>query len=76
MSDATATGGNVVDVVVDVGEWEMARFVLPGGQSGNPFSRNYGDQFRMWQLGDAFPIAWSRDAVERATRARLVLRPA
>ncbi|NQV04935.1 penicillin acylase family protein, partial [bacterium] len=37
-------------MVVDVGEWEMARFVLPGGQSGNPFSRNYGDQFRMWQL--------------------------
>ena len=63
-------------MAVDVGEWDHARFVLPGGQSGNPLSRHYRDQFTMWQRGDALPIAWSEAAVRRATRHHLVLEPA
>jgi len=62
-------------MAIDVGEWEQARFVLPGGQSGNPFSRHYDDQFQLWRLGDAFPIAWSEAMVERTTRHTLVLKP-
>lgn len=61
--------------VIDVGQWEMARFVLPGGQSGNPFSRHYADQLPLWAKGDGLPIAWSPDAVARSTRATLRLRP-
>lgn len=63
-------------MVVDVGEWEHSRFVLPGGQSGNPFSPHYSDQFQLWRKGDALPIAWSRAMVERSTRHTLVLEPA
>jgi penicillin amidase len=62
-------------MAIELGEWEQARFVLPGGQSGNPFSPHYGDQFDLWQKGDAFPIAWSEWMVARATRHTLVLRP-
>ena len=63
-------------VAIDVGAWEQCRFVLPGGQSGNPFSRHYRDQYDLWRKGDALPIAWSEPMVARSTRATLVLRPA
>jgi penicillin amidase len=49
-------------MVIDVGRWELSRFVLPGGQSGNPFSPHYSDQLTLWRRGDAFPIAWSPPA--------------
>jgi len=62
-------------MAVDVGEWEQSRFVLPGGQSGNPLSRHYADQMALWRKGDALPIAWSPEAVARATRHTLVLAP-
>jgi len=61
--------------VIDVGAWDNSRFVLPGGQSGNPFSPHYGDQFPLWQRGEGIPIAWSPEEVRKATRATLELRP-
>jgi penicillin amidase len=78
--DATNPAANPVAVAslrmaVDVGQWELSRFVLPGGQSGNPYSRHYADQMALWRRGDALPIAWSPDAVARATRHTLVLDP-
>lgn len=62
-------------MVVDVGDWDRSRFVLPGGQSGNPFSPHYSDQLALWRRGDAVPIAWSREEVARTIRHRLVLVP-
>ena len=62
-------------MVVDVGNWNASRFVLPGGQSGNPLSPHYDDQLELWRNGGAIPIAWDRREVERATRQRLVLEP-
>ena len=32
-------------LVVDVGAWSASRFVVAGGQSGNPLSPHYADQF-------------------------------
>jgi len=60
-------------VVIDVGEWSNSRFVLPGGQSGNPLSPHYEDQWPLWQRGDGIPIAWTPDEVRRATRETLTL---
>jgi penicillin amidase len=61
--------------VIPVGDWEEARFVLPGGQSGNPFSPHYDDLLPLWQRGDGVPIAWSRPAVDAATVSRLRIVP-
>ncbi len=60
-------------MVADVGAWDECRFVIPGGQSANPLSRNYDDQLALWLRGETLPLAISEEAVERATRARLVL---
>ncbi len=62
-------------MVVDVGEWDEARFVLPGGQSGNPLSRHYDDQLPYWLRGESLRMAWSDDAVDRAVVSTLRLLP-
>jgi penicillin amidase len=51
-------------LVIEVGNWEEARYVLPGGQSGNPLSPHYGDQLGLWQEGKAVQIAWSQAKVQ------------
>ena len=61
--------------VFDVGAWHNSRFVLPGGQSGNPFSPHYGDLFELWQRGEGVPIAFTPAEVRAATVQTLNLRP-
>jgi penicillin amidase len=62
-------------MVVDVGNWEENRFVLAGGQSGNPLSPHYDDQFALWQRGEALTLAWSEEAVQANTHQMLRLIP-
>ena len=62
-------------MVIDVGAWENSRFVLPGGQSGNPYSPHYDDLFPLWQRGEGVPIAWEKDSVDKATCETLKLVP-
>ncbi len=61
--------------VIDLGAPERSRFVLAGGQSGNPLSPHYADLFELWRRGEGVPIAWSRAAIDAAAVERLVLRP-
>jgi penicillin amidase len=61
--------------VVDLADFERSRYVVAGGQSGNPLSPHYRDLFALWQRGQGVPIAWSADAVRASTVDRLILRP-
>ena len=60
---------------VEAGDWDGARFVLPGGQSGNPFSPHYDDLLPFWRRGEGVPIAWSEQAVAEAAMSTLRLEP-
>jgi penicillin amidase len=73
----TANPGAIANhrMVVDLGDPERSRYVVAGGQSGNPLSPHYDDLFALWQRGESVPIPWSPEAVEAATVDRLVLRP-
>ena len=62
-------------MVVEIGSWDLARFCVPGGQSGNPFSSNYSDQIKLWTEGDALVVPYTRTAVDRTIRFRLRLVP-
>ncbi len=62
-------------MVVDLGDVERSRFVVAGGQSGNPLSPHYGDLFDLWVRGEAVPIAWSEELVHEAIVDRLALVP-
>jgi penicillin amidase len=46
------------------------------GQSGNPDDIHYRDLTEMWLTGKYFPLLYTRDAVEKATVTRILLRPA
>jgi penicillin amidase len=61
--------------VFDVGAWHNSRFCLPGGQSGNPLSPHYADQFPLWQRGEGVPIAFTEEEVAAAAVEALELRP-
>ncbi|HEY3446371.1 MAG TPA: penicillin acylase family protein [Myxococcales bacterium] len=62
-------------MVLDVGNWEASRWVLAGGQSGNPLSAHYGDLLPIWERGEGVPIAWSKESVAEAAREQLTLAP-
>jgi len=59
--------------VMDLADPEASRWVLAGGQSGNPMSPHYGDLFALWVRGESVPIPWSEDTVLAATTATLTL---
>jgi penicillin amidase len=63
-------------MIVDLGRFEDSRWVLPGGQSGNPLSPHYADQLPLWQHGDGVPIPFSEAEVSAASKRRLSLLPA
>ena len=62
-------------MVSEVGSWNSTRFVLAGGQSGNPCSPHYDDLIPLWLSGDGVVIAWGEDAVRRSTESALQLTP-
>lgn len=62
-------------MVIDLADVERSRFVLAGGQSGNPLSPHYADLLELWLRGDGIPIAWSPEAVAAATIEQLTLEP-
>ncbi len=62
-------------MVVDAGNWDESRFILPSGQSGNPLSPHYDDQLSLWQRGEGVPIAWSRAKVDEVAQDVLRLTP-
>ncbi len=62
-------------MVLDVGDWDAGRGVLPGGQSGHPASPHYNDQMPLWLRGELRPLLWSRPAVDANTVATLWLEP-
>lgn len=62
--------------VVDMADVDGAGgFVLPGGQSGVPFSRHYRDQLPLWREGRLWRIPLGREAAEARIVARMTLRP-
>ena len=62
-------------MVIDVGNWDASRYVLPGGQSGNPLSPHYSDMLPLWRRGEGVPIAWSAAELDKATVAELRIVP-
>ena len=63
--------------VVDMADVDgVGGFVLPGGQSGVPFSAHYRDQMPLWREGRLWRIPLDRAAAEARAVARMTLRPA
>jgi penicillin amidase len=61
--------------IIDVGDWDNSRFVMPMGQSGHPISAHYADLLRLWNDGEYVPMTFSEPAVRAAAWSVLTLRP-
>ncbi len=61
--------------ILDTGDWDRSLAVNTPGQSGQPGSPHYADLAPLWDAGQYFPLAYSRQAVEAASTDRLVLEP-
>ncbi len=61
--------------IFDVGNWDNARVIISGGQSGHVFHRHYGDMAPLWSNIEYVPLYWSRETTEQHAVSRLELRP-
>jgi penicillin G amidase len=62
-------------VIVDVGDVDGARAVLPTGVSGHPGSPHWNDQAASWIAGELRPAPVSRAAIDAAAQHVLRLAP-
>lgn len=73
--DFRQTGGATFRLVIDVGSWDDSVAMNAPGQSGVPSSPHHHDLFTSWAADEAFPLLYSREAVEQAVDERIILRP-
>jgi penicillin amidase len=76
VSTMKVTGGASFRMVLDVGNWDNALAFNVPGQSGDPKSKHYGDLFDLWSKDTAFPLLYSRAAIEKVTEMKIQLTPA
>ncbi len=69
-------GGADARLLMDLGDLDASRWVLASGQSGNPLSSHYRDQFELLMAGEDLPWPFSREAVGQRVRRRWDARPA
>lgn len=75
-SDFRTIAGASVRLVIDVGQWDNSVAINAPGQSGDPRSPHYRDLAPLWARGEYVPLLYSREAVDAAAAARIVLKPA
>ncbi|MFD1612269.1 penicillin acylase family protein [Sphingomonas tabacisoli] len=69
------SGGASYRQVIDVGAWDNSLMLNFPGQSNDPRSQHYRDQYLPWIRGEMQPMLFSRAAVDAHAAARTVLHP-
>ncbi|MGE0552930.1 MAG: penicillin acylase family protein [Gemmatimonadales bacterium] len=69
------TAGGSYRGIFDTSNWDNSVATSVPGQSGQPGSQYYGNLLPLWAEGRYFPLAFSREAVERETAHVLLLKP-
>jgi penicillin amidase len=61
--------------IASPGNWDATRLVIPMGQSGNPLSPHFKDQFDAWRTGAAMMFPFSKGAIAGSAKESMVLSP-
>jgi len=69
------TAGGSYRGIFDTSDWDNSVATSVPGQSGQPGSEYYGNLLPLWAEGRYFPLAFSREAVERESAHVLLLEP-
>lgn len=72
---AMKTHGPAMRFVANPANWDESILLVPAGQSGQPGSRHYSDQFSYWYEGKPIFAPFSDAAEARATKHTLTLKP-
>ncbi len=62
-------------LIASPGNWDATRHVIPLGQSGDPKSPHFKDQFEAWRTGTPMIFPFSKVAVEKAATQVIVMLP-
>jgi penicillin amidase len=62
-------------LIASPGNWDATRHVIPMGESGDPRSPHYKDQFDAWRTGAPMAFPFSKQAVEAAAVETISLVP-
>jgi penicillin G amidase len=73
---ATEDHGPAMRFVANPADWDDSILLLPAGQSGQPGSEHYTDQFSYWYEGKAILAPFSDAAEAKARKHTLTLKPA
>ncbi|MBI3823747.1 MAG: penicillin acylase family protein [Planctomycetes bacterium] len=74
-SDFKQIHGATYRHLFDLADWDKGLATSAPGQSGQFGSPHYADLAPLWANGEYFPLAYSREKVEKVTRHRLILQP-
>lgn len=72
---ATKTHGPAMRFVANPGNWDNSILLIPAGQSGQPGSSHYSDQFSYWYEGQPIFAPFSDAAEANARKHSLILKP-
>jgi penicillin amidase len=72
---ATKTHGPAMRFVGNPGNWDQSILLIPSGESGQPGSSHYSDQFSYWYEGRPIFAPFSDAAEEKARKHTLTLKP-
>lgn len=61
--------------IASPGNWDATRHVIPLGQSGDPRSPHYKDQFEAWRTGSPAVFPFSAAEVQKATAMQMTFSP-
>jgi penicillin G amidase len=73
---ATKNHGPAMRFVANLGNWDDSMMLIPAGQSGQPGSSHYADQFSYWFQGKPIYAPFSDAAEAREQKHFLTLKPA
>lgn len=76
-SGQTPNVGSAVSMrhIASPGNWDVTRHVIPLGQSADPQSPNFRDQFELWRTGEPAIFPFTKEAVEKAAKQSIILNP-
>ena len=75
-SGQTPNVGSFVSMrhIASPGNWDATRHIIPLGQSGNPASPHWKDQFEAWRTGTPAVFPFTKQAVEQAAKEVWILK--
>jgi len=73
--DFAQTSGASYREILDTSNCDRSVAINTPGQSGQPGSPHYADLLPLWDAGQYFPLAYSREAVDKIAVEKLVLQP-